>query len=292
MAEGSSSSAVKRLLGVARRLRLTEAARVVADHLPRRMQLRVRELRARLRARSGEMDGLVEALGTVVPEAELERSYRDALALLTERLAPGQIGDYLEFGVFTGTSLACMHRALEAQGLDHVRLFGFDSFEGLPEATASDDTGGVWEAGDFGAPIGLTREVLRSKGVDLARTTLVKGWFDDTLTEEWRAENDVHTASVIMIDCDLYSSTKAALAFCAPLIRGATVILFDEWHPPAMNEAHVGERRAFEEFLAAHPSLSASELPSYRPGEAKVFLVTRNPQDPDQTRARELVQHG
>ena len=33
------------------------------------------------------------------------------------------LGDYLEFGVYTGTSLIAMYRALHSLGLDHVRLF-------------------------------------------------------------------------------------------------------------------------------------------------------------------------
>lgn len=224
------------------------------------------------------MDGLVAELDTLVPDAELERCYRNSLRLLAEQPGADRVGDYLEFGVYTGTSLACMHRAVVGEDLEHVRLFGFDSFEGLPESATTDGTAGyygAWSAGDFGAPIGPTREVLRSKGVDLERVTLVKGWFEDTLTDECRAENDLGKAGVIMIDCDLYSSTKTALAFCAPLIRDEAVILFDEWKPATMGVDKAGERRAFDEFLAANPSLSATELESNAPAEAKVFLVSR-----------------
>ena len=49
--------------------------------------------------------------------------------------------------------------------------------------------------------------------------TLVAGWFDDTLNEATIQKHRITKASVIMIDCDLYSSTKAALDFCARFIK-------------------------------------------------------------------------
>jgi hypothetical protein len=80
-----------------------------------------------------------------------------------------------------------------------------------------------------------------------------------------------------MIDSDLYSSAKTALRFCAPLIRDEAVVLFDDWQPATMAADDAGERRAFDELLAADSSLSAQELESYDPEEAKVFHVTRDP---------------
>lgn len=277
MVSRASSRAVRVLLRIARRIGLTELVRAALPHLPKGAEPRVRALRARLRAASEEMESFVSELGTLVPEAELERCYDDALRLLSERLGRAAVGDYLEFGVYTGTSLAAMHRALVKEGLNHVRLFGFDSFEGLPQSATSDETSRYlpWTAGDYSSPIGLTKEVLRSRGVDLDRVTLVKGWFDDTLTDACIEEHRIAKASVIMIDSDLYSSAKTALEFCAPLIHDEAVILFDEWFPATLGVNNVGEQRAFNEFLAADPGLSATELESYAPGEAKVFLVSR-----------------
>ena len=85
-----------------------------------------------------------------------------------------------------------------------------------------------------------------------------------------------------MIDCDIYSSSRTALEFCGPLIRDRAVVVFDDWPGDAPEARLLGERRAFDEFLADNPALRAEELEPYQ-WEAqahemgKVFLVIRTP---------------
>ena len=43
-------------------------------------------------------------------------------------------GDYLEFGVFRGTSFINACRLARRYRLDKMRFFAFDSFEGLPDS--------------------------------------------------------------------------------------------------------------------------------------------------------------
>jgi hypothetical protein len=85
-----------------------------------------------------------------------------------------------------------------------------------------------------------------------------------------------------MIDCDLYSSARDALAFCAPLIHDEAVIVFDDWHGGGnLAERDLGEKRAFDELLAAEPDLFAEEIGTYYhtemspPAPSKLFLVSR-----------------
>lgn len=206
----------------------------------------------------------------LVPESALTACCRDALSLLKRKAPDEPLGDYLEFGCH-GPSLAAMYRALDEVGAAEVRLFGFDSFEGLP-ASADADDGGHWEPGQFGCSVRWTRRFLTRKGVDWNRVVLVKGWFRDTLTDDLRRRHRLNAAGVIMIDCDMYESTREALTFCAPLIRERAVVLFDDWADLA--DRNLGEKRAFEEFLGTNPEFVAEELPSYA-DYAKVFLVTR-----------------
>jgi O-methyltransferase len=209
---------------------------------------------------------------SLVPERELEQAYRRALTLLKKR--NGLIGDYLEFGVYTGTSLVCMHRAATAVAADEIRLFGFDSFEGLPDEAAHDDGGHVWWPRQFAASRELAERTLREHGVERDRVVLVPGWFAETLTEETKQAHALERAGVVMIDCDMYSSAKEALAFCEPLIRDEAILFFEDWHSAGLGEAGLGERRAFEEFLREHPDLATEELEPYAPS-ARVFLVRR-----------------
>ena len=268
---------VRALLRVARFLRVTKAFRLLSGLLPGNLDARIRPFRMKLRTRSGEVEDLASELAPAVPPAGLKRTYRHALALLAERQGRQNVGDYLEFGVYVGTSLSCMHEALDEEGLQHVRMFGFDSFEGLPETTVNDETSPHmgWKAGDYHAPLEFTRENLTTKGADWDRVTLVEGWFDETLTPKVLERHAIRKAGVIMVDCDLYSSAKKALEFCAPLIDGEAVILLDDWWPDKLAAHEAGEKRAFEEFLKAN-RLSATEIESYAPEASKVFLVARD----------------
>ena len=98
---------------------------------------------------------------------------------LLHRIGPATLGDYLEFGVYNGTSLVSTFRETEAMGLSHMRLFGFDSFQGLPTAAATEDDG-VWKPGDWCSEEEFTRAVLTFEGVDQSRVTLIPGWFAKT----------------------------------------------------------------------------------------------------------------
>jgi hypothetical protein len=217
-------------------------------------RLTTREIRNRIRLVDGE---------------RLEEKFVEVLTQLRSKGV--EIGDYLEFGVYDGTSLACMFRALQACGNGHSRLFGFDSFEGLPPI-ASSDSRGHWRPGEYKSSLEFARRVLDYEGVDLSRVTLVAGYFDVTLTDERRTDLGIRRGSVILVDCNLYQSTKEALRFCAPAIIDQSVIFFDDWYPLA--DEGLGEKMAFDEWLAADATLHARELFDF-PLYGKAFLVTR-----------------
>lgn len=250
-------------IAAAMALGLNRLARWVVARLPRRFAVRFEDRVYALNQAGGRT-------GSHVAQAELEAIYRDGLARLD-----GTPGDCLEFGVYTGTTLACLYRAVEGLGLDGVRIFGFDSFEGMP-ATAGDEAGDHSRAGMFRAGLDETAASLARAGVDMDRVTLVKGWFDDTLTEENRARLGIERVRLAMLDCDVYSSAKAALDFCAPLLADRAVLVFDDW---VHGGAGAGEQRAFRELLTEHPELRAEEIGAYpaagHPDGGRAFLVRR-----------------
>ena len=142
------------------------------------------------------------------PRDELVNHYRLAITYLAERHGRDNIGDYLEFGVYQGNSLCCMHRALVETGIESVRLFGFDSFEGLPDSC---DVDGVWSPGQFRCDEEFTRALLDREGVNWDRTVLVRGFFADTLKPALLEQYALTRVGVIMIDSDLYTSAVEAL---------------------------------------------------------------------------------
>lgn len=203
----------------------------------------------------------------LVPVDEFTNCASNAIAVLRDQ--GHEFGDYLEFGVSRGTSLACMWRALSDAGLREVRMIGFDSFSGLHPDAAQEG----WAPGDFASSESATRRYLAGRGVPSKQFLLIKGWFRDTATARTRQAYNIRKASIVMVDCDAYTPSKEALWFIADLIVDQAVIIFDDWGS-AVRHGIVGQREAFSEFQQAFPWFDAQPLPSYCES-ATVFLLTR-----------------
>ena len=220
----------------------------------------------------------------LVPEQELQLKFLDALQYLIDNYGAESIGDYFEFGVCHGTSVICMYEALCKQNLDHVRLIGFDSFEGLPESAAVDDDGN-WCPGLFKSEFEFTHSNLIKHNVDMDRVDLVKGFYSETLNNNIFNKYKIKKPSIIMIDCDMYLSAKEALTFIAPLIQDRAFIFFDDWDAGQgqLAQKNLGERKAFSEFLNENPDLCSEEFPDLKyltadptfQAYSRVFLVAR-----------------
>ena len=235
------------------------------------------------------LDGPPDVLDSPPDEAGTQPDIRETGARQPDNGhdTPGHELVYLEFGVSQGSSMLCMHRALSGSAQwkeKSARLIGFDSFEGLPPETVTvkDQGGDAWRPGQFASRQSYTESYLRAHGVPRGRVELVKGWFSETLNEWTVARLGLKRADIIMIDCDIYTAAAEALAFCADLITSTTIIVFDDWGdentPP-----NVGEEKAFSEFLAANPHISARELPdlSYH-ACSRVFEVSAAPKSASQ----------
>ena len=97
----------------------------------------------------------------LVDDQAIDEAMRKVVGLVQEQSI--DVENYFEFGVYNGSTLIAMTRALEAADLNHVRVFGFDTFAGLPEF-ASSDCHGHWKPGDFNSSIEYFKiNVLRFK---------------------------------------------------------------------------------------------------------------------------------
>ena len=135
---------------------------------------------------------------------------------------------WLEFGVWQGTTINYISKFTE----DIV--YGFDSFEGLPEKWRDGFDKGMFSIG------GSQPEVNNN-------VVLVKGWFNETLENFIKEQNK--KISFIHLDADLYSSTKYVFETVKDYLDTDCVIAFDEmFFYPGWSEN--GEYKAFCEFIS------------------------------------------
>lgn len=217
---------------------------------------------------SGPVDDISEV--HLVPPERLVDFFSEAISEL-RNLKGENIGAYLEFGVFNGSSMGSFYEARKAVGAHSMRMVGFDAFEGLP-ADAEREDGGVWKKGFYACSFEDMEVSLLKRGVNPYEIEWVKGWYDQTLTEKTRTSLDLNNPGIIFIDCDTYSSSKAVLNFVAPMITSPAIICLDDWKLNDLDLQGMGEYQSFNEFLAENPNLSAISLPSYN-RKSRTFLV-------------------
>lgn len=139
----------------------------------------------------------------------------------------GEALDFFEFGVFEGASV---RKWCKLNTNPSSRIFGFDSFEGIPAGW------GGYEKGAFDTG-GITPDVPDN------RVHFVKGWFQDSLPlflQSFEPKNRL----VVHSDSDLYSSTLFCLVTMNHLMPRGTIVIFDEF-----NDAY-SEYRALAEYCS------------------------------------------
>ena len=140
---------------------------------------------------------------------------------------------WLEFGVASGRTINYISK------FSSNNVFGFDSFQGLPEKWRNG-----FEKGTFDMN-GKFPKVNKN-------VVLIKGWFNDTLPN-FIQQNIIATeqkVSFIHIDCDLYSSTKYILSELRDHLKKDCIIVFDELVNYPGFDGDTGELRAFYEFIS------------------------------------------
>lgn len=135
---------------------------------------------------------------------------------------------WLEFGVASGNTVNYI------SNFTNDKVYGFDSFEGLPEKWRNG-----FEKGAFSS-CGYLPQVNDN-------VELIKGWFNETLPEF--IENHNKKVSFIHIDSDLYSSTKCILDNLKNYIDDNCIIIFDELVNYPGFDGETGELKAFYEFI-------------------------------------------
>jgi len=122
---------------------------------------------------------------------------------------------FIEFGVMEGKFINLVSVS-NTNSL--TRIFGFDSFEGLPEA---------WDK----HPVGTFSTKGAIPKVKDPRVKYVKGWFQNTVRDSLKEiEFNNFDEIIVSFDADLYSSTLFCLVELNSFVDEYTA-LFDEFSP-------------------------------------------------------------
>lgn len=173
-------------------------------------------------------------------------------------------GDFVECGVAAGSQIAAMQLAI--QRLDPLRrIWGFDSFEGIPLAGEFDtEQAGIGEIThnkyaplrerlvSSGVTVHSVENVLTnfiSLGLPTHNLSLVKGWFQDTLPV---TKDQIESIALLRLDGDLYESTLVCLEHLYPKVLNKGVVIIDDY---ALEGCRVAVEHYFKSIKKAMPQM-------------------------------------
>lgn len=175
------------------------------------------------------------------------------------------LGDYLEFGVFTGSSFNFamkINKKMEKifKKKIYTNFIGFDSFEGFGEIK-SIDTNPSFKNDLFKVD---KKKVIRNikKNSKNQKFRLIEGFYQKTIKGKSAHDYGIDKSRIIMIDCDLKESTTLALNFAKPSLQEGTIIIFDDFNFYKGN-SDKGEYGAFEDFKKNNPDIKFRKLFDY-----------------------------
>jgi O-methyltransferase len=159
-------------------------------------------------------------------------------------------GDLVECGVGAGKSLFLLSAMTE--GSKHPRrLWGFDSFQGLPAATSEDEAETMrreLRVGKFSHSEEDVRAYLIGYGLSEAtvneRIVLVPGYFPRSFPLYPGGP-----IALLHLDVDLYQSYKDCLEWFEPMVAQGGVIAFDEYR----SANWPGAAKAIDEYYGGSP---------------------------------------
>ena len=156
---------------------------------------------------------------------------------------------FVECGVAQGGCLAFMKHCLVSYNQNGHKIFGFDSFEGMP-SVSKEDCPEVFDgaAGDPSKWVGYNcskygeqavHDTFKLLNLPMDNVFIVKGYFENTLEKHI---DNIGEIAVLRLDNDWYSSTKYCLELLYDKVIKGGVILIDDYG------AFDGCKKAVDEF--------------------------------------------
>ena len=158
-------------------------------------------------------------------------------------------GSIVECGVYRGNSLMLLQQlslTLEPYAINRT-IYGFDTFEGFRSIDSKNDPRDIDETMFSDTNDRLLEAVVALQDVvrpvnRIAKTHLVKGDIAKTVPE-FVQNNPGLLISLLILDTDLYDSTKVALTNFIPHMHKGAIVLLDE----VCYSKFIGETIAFKE---------------------------------------------
>jgi len=153
-------------------------------------------------------------------------------------------GDILELGTYKCGTTIMIARFLKKIGSKR-KVIGCDAFMGLPY---EDKHSSRQNATGMFSDVTLEKvlEKIKKFGVD-DKITIIEGFFEETLPKFLSGKK----FSMILVDCDLYDSTKFSLEFVYPRLVKGGMIMFDDYDRVDKNNPGWGETKAVDEFCSS-----------------------------------------
>jgi len=160
-------------------------------------------------------------------------------------------GDYLEFGIYTGSSFCHSIRCCKQLSRLHPaildsKFYGFDSFSGFGTLSEADRHPFYTDA-NFATDKHKVEQRVRRVAGDI-QYKLIPGFFSDSL-RDGPGQYGITKARIIFIDSDTYASAQESLTFCMPIIQEGTYIILDDFFSYRGSEKR-GVACAFSEFIS------------------------------------------
>jgi len=164
---------------------------------------------------------------------------------LEQVLQQNVTGEVAEFGCYIGTTSVFIRRLLDTVGQSTARNFyAYDSFAGLPEKTAHDDSmaGLAFKSGELSVS---KKQFLQTfYKANLATPITYKGWFKDLTPAQLP-----NTVAFAFLDSDFYQSILDSLRLVWPRLSPGGVITIDDYQ----REALPGVTTAVGDFFKGKP---------------------------------------
>lgn len=156
-------------------------------------------------------------------------------------------GDFVEFGCYAGDTSILLADLLPKS----KKLWLYDSFEGLPNKTAADESvaGKNFTAGALAV---TKREVkLRFLHSGLPVPIIKKAWFSDLTPADLPDQ-----IAFAFLDGDLYQSICDSLRLIEGKLSPASLVLVHDYNNPELP----GVTQAVEEWLSRHPTYHLRQI--------------------------------